>query len=169
MNNTPCPCCSGKSFEECCKPVIAGDRKAANAEELMRARYSAYAAGEIDFIINSTHPEKRGENDRNEIENWSKNSEWLGLEILRTADVPEQPGTGLVEFVANYADRGIKLEHHELAEFRKENDEWFFYDGELVSQRPFVRMEPKVGRNDPCPCGSGKKYKKCCGMNAAEE
>jgi uncharacterized protein YecA (UPF0149 family) len=24
---------------------------------------------------------------------------------------------------------------------------------------------PKVGRNDPCPCGSGKKYKKCCGAN----
>jgi len=27
---------------------------------------------------------------------------------------------------------------------------------------PFVRDEPKIGRNDPCPCGSGKKYKKCC-------
>ena len=26
--------------------------------------------------------------------------------------------------------------------------------------------EPKVGRNDPCPCGSGKKYKNCCGRNA---
>ena len=25
---------------------------------------------------------------------------------------------------------------------------------------------PKIGRNDPCPCGSGKKYKKCCGKNA---
>jgi len=28
------------------------------------------------------------------------------------------------------------------------------------------RDQPKVGRNDPCPCGSGKKYKKCCGQNA---
>jgi preprotein translocase subunit SecA len=28
-----------------------------------------------------------------------------------------------------------------------------------------VRNQPKVGRNDPCPCGSGKKYKKCCGRN----
>ena len=27
----------------------------------------------------------------------------------------------------------------------------------------FVRASPKVGRNDPCPCGSGKKHKKCCG------
>ncbi|MDA7791233.1 SEC-C metal-binding domain-containing protein [Opitutales bacterium] len=30
-----------------------------------------------------------------------------------------------------------------------------------------VRDAPKVGRNDPCPCGSGKKYKKCCGIGAA--
>jgi uncharacterized protein YecA (UPF0149 family) len=29
-----------------------------------------------------------------------------------------------------------------------------------------VRTSAKIGRNDPCPCGSGKKYKKCCGVNA---
>jgi len=32
-----------------------------------------------------------------------------------------------------------------------------------TSQLPVKREEPKVGRNEPCPCGSGKKYKKCCG------
>ncbi len=32
-----------------------------------------------------------------------------------------------------------------------------------VRQGPIVREQPKVGRNEPCPCGSGKKYKKCCG------
>jgi uncharacterized protein YecA (UPF0149 family) len=31
---------------------------------------------------------------------------------------------------------------------------------------PIESEEPKVGRNDPCPCGSGKKYKKCCGVTA---
>jgi len=35
-------------------------------------------------------------------------------------------------------------------------------DDEQV-RKPTVRDEDKVGRNDPCPCGSGKKYKKCCG------
>lgn len=92
-----------------------------------------------------------------------KKSDWLGLEIIKTADDPEKADTGYVEFIATYADRGVKLEHHELAEFRKVKDEWFFYDGQLVAQHPFVRVEPKIGRNDPCPCGSGKKYKKCCG------
>jgi uncharacterized protein len=32
----------------------------------------------------------------------------------------------------------------------------------IPSAAPFQRAEPRVGRNDPCPCGSGKKYKKCC-------
>ena len=32
-----------------------------------------------------------------------------------------------------------------------------------VKRTPVVNQEPKVGRNDPCPCGSGKKYKNCCG------
>jgi uncharacterized protein YecA (UPF0149 family) len=38
---------------------------------------------------------------------------------------------------------------------------------EAAVQAPVQRNLPKVGRNDPCPCGSGKKYKKCCG--AGEE
>jgi len=39
------------------------------------------------------------------------------------------------------------------------------YGGQLPQQKveTYVRETPKVGRNDPCPCGSGKKYKKCCG------
>ena len=33
----------------------------------------------------------------------------------------------------------------------------------IQKEMPYQREAPKVGRNDPCPCGSGKKYKKCCG------
>jgi len=36
-------------------------------------------------------------------------------------------------------------------------------DDEDYHPEPYVRREPKIGRNEPCPCGSGKKYKKCCG------
>lgn len=43
-----------------------------------------------------------------------------------------------------------------------EGDAWNYMNG-LEIQTPYVRTEPKIGRNDPCPCGSGKKYKKCCG------
>ncbi|MBR6014599.1 MAG: SEC-C domain-containing protein, partial [Firmicutes bacterium] len=43
--------------------------------------------------------------------------------------------------------------------------EWRFIDGKMDTGEPYRREEPKIGRNDPCPCGSGKKYKKCCGAN----
>jgi len=57
--------------------------------------------------------------------------------------------------------------HHEVASFRKEDGEWFFVDGVEVKPRPFKRLEPKVGPNEPCTCGSGKKYKKCHGKPGA--
>jgi preprotein translocase subunit SecA len=38
-------------------------------------------------------------------------------------------------------------------------------DSGHATNAPLVRNQPKVGRNDPCPCGSGKKYKNCCGRN----
>ena len=31
-------------------------------------------------------------------------------------------------------------------------------------REPYVRVDPKIGRNDPCPCDNGKKYKKCHGV-----
>ena len=40
-------------------------------------------------------------------------------------------------------------------------------DDNSVKKQPKVNKNKKVGRNDPCPCGSGKKYKKCCGKNKA--
>lgn len=52
-----------------------------------------------------------------------------------------------------------------------DEDEWYgeegwnWLDGQ-EKQQPYVRSAPKVNRNDPCPCGSGKKYKKCCGRNS---
>ena len=74
-NNTNpdlCPCGSGEHFADCCEPVILGARKAKTPEELMRARYSAYATCHVDFILDSTHPEQRATCDRQEVKNWAK-------------------------------------------------------------------------------------------------
>ncbi len=38
------------------------------------------------------------------------------------------------------------------------------HDHDHSSLKPITRVAPKVGRNDPCPCGSLKKFKKCCGQ-----
>lgn len=163
MSEELCPCKSGKNYADCCEKIINGTVKAETPEALMRARYSAYAKGAIDFIIDSTHSSQRENNDREEIRRWSQNSQWDGLEIIRTENGGADDDRGIVEFIARYHDRGISMEHHEVAEFRREDGDWYFYDGQLVPQAPYVRKEAKVGRNDPCPCGSGRKYKKCCG------
>jgi len=163
-----CPCCSGKSFASCCEPVIRGVRKAATAAELMRSRYSAYALGEIDWIYESQSPDGRQFVDRQATEAWSKKSNWKSLELVETKDGGPDDSEGLVEFKANYELAGEDIKHHEIASFRKEDGVWYFVDGIEVKPRPFKRLVPKLGPNDPCSCGSGKKFKKCCGKPGAQ-
>ena len=82
--------------------------------------------------------------------------------MKRTEDGGEKDTTGVVEFVANYEVEGNAVRHHEISDFRRVEGEWFFRDGKEIPVTVW-RDTPKVGRNDPCPCGSGKKYKKCHG------
>ncbi len=161
-----CHCGLGESFETCCQPLIKDQRRAKTAEELMRSRYSAFATGEIDYIMNTHDPDTRSQVDRKSTETWAKQSEWKGLEILETEGGGEDDTEGRVDFVAHYELRGSKVDHRESATFRKRGDRWFFVDGNQIAGPPVRREEPKVGRNDPCPCGSGKKYKKCHGKAA---
>lgn len=168
MNNEElCPCKSGKTFGECCGPVIAGTAKAETAEALMRARYSAYVTGDVGFLKTSATKQVQEEFDAEASKVWSASAEWHGLEIIRTEGGQKGDKTGLVEFRALYTANEELCNHHEVSNFVKERDGWKFSDGELVGEKPIVREEPKVGRNDPCPCGSGKKYKKCCGAKSA--
>jgi SEC-C motif-containing protein len=157
-----CPCGKEKEFEQCCSVIIQDQARAQTAEDLMRARYSAYATGNIDFVMQS-HLERDGESqDRETLESWSRESDWLGLEVISTQKGQAADQRGIVEFCAKYKIDGQEQTHHERAEFEKVDGVWFFADGKPVTAQ-FVRNSPKVGRNDPCSCGSGKKHKKCCG------
>jgi len=160
-----CPCCSGKKPESCCLPIVSGKQKASTAEALMRARYSAFVRGEIDFILSSHHSRTVGDIDRGEVENWSKQSEWLGLKVVQTTKGEASDNDGIVVFHARYGLNGKVEDHWEHAQFEKENGEWKFLDAQGLKAGPIRRTEPKVGRNDPCSCGSGKKFKKCHGQS----
>ena len=162
-NDELCPCASGKPFGECCGPILDGSRKAATAAELMRARYSAYAVCNVDFLYASSGPEVREEFDEKTTHEWSKSATWQGLEVVETEKGGPDDDEGYVAFVAHYSANGQTCEHREKSYFKKLDGEWRFIDGEIEKNKPFHREEPKVGRNDLCPCGSGKKYKKCCG------
>jgi len=160
-----CYCGSGREFDACCGPVLSGDQPAITAEALMRARYSAYQVGNIAFLGESLHPDFRHDWDEPATRRWAEQAEWHGLEILATDKGGEEDTEGVVEFVASYTEKGQLKRHHELSLFRKERGTWYYVDGKMPKPQTVKREAPKVGRNDPCPCGSGKKYKKCCGRN----
>lgn len=157
-----CPCGLENSFENCCEPYIDGKKDAPTAEALMRSRYSAFVVGEIDYIMSTHHPDTVNEVSRDELEAWSEHSDWESLSVLATQNGTEKDSTGIVEFVALYEVDDKAQKHHEQSEFEKIDGKWFFKDGKMVDTT-FKRATAKVGRNDPCPCNSGKKYKKCCG------
>jgi|ERR1039457_2660044 SEC-C motif-containing protein len=156
-----CPCGSGAIYTDCCEPIITGARPVETAEKLMRARYSAYVAVNTDFLFDSTHPDYRKGYDHKGTKEWAENAEWQGLEILDVQKGGESDSVGEVEFIARYREKGVSREYHESAHFKKEKGAWLFTEGTMVKPKPLI--VEKIGRNDPCSCGSGMKYKKCCG------
>lgn len=158
---TLCPCGSGNTYSECCEQIISGSLSAITAEQLMRARYSAYVFAKMDFIFDSTHVDHRQGYDHAGTKEWAESAEWLGLEIIDTNRGGVDDSIGEVEFIARFKDKGGDREHHEVGQFKKKDGNWYFTDGSMIKPKPVTVV--KIGRNDPCSCGSGMKYKKCCG------
>ncbi|WP_372365228.1 YchJ family protein [Candidatus Uabimicrobium sp. HlEnr_7] len=146
-----CPCQSKTAYADCCAPIIEKKKQADSAEVLMRSRYTAYVKSFAQHIIDTTHPDHRDDCDEESILAWSKGAKWSGLEIVNSSE-------GYVEFIAHFSEKGIQKQHHEKSTFKQIEGEWFFDEGKVMAMKV-----NKVGRNDPCSCGSGKKYKKCCG------
>lgn len=158
-----CACGSDLTYQNCCEKLHNGNSHANTAEQLMRSRYSAFANHKIQYIAD-THIPGTADFDAEEARDWAVNSNWKGLEIIKTQQGQEQDLKGIVEFKAFYDDKnGKSLVHHEVASFKKENDRWYYVSGQIVGAAPLTRTSPKIGRNEPCVCGSGQKFKKCCG------
>lgn len=158
-----CPCGSELSYEKCCEPAHTGTTPSKTAEALMRSRYSAYVKNCIDYLGDSLHPEHKEDWSADDTKQWAQNSEWLSLEIISTEAGLESDNEGIVEFAANFKEGNQKSRHHETSRFQKIDGKWYYVDGETPKPQTVRNETPKVGRNEPCPCGSGKKYKKCCG------
>ena len=162
-----CPCCSGRAYEECCEPLLLGRTQAATAEALMRSRYSAYALAEIDYLYRTSGPHVRREFDAESSRKWAQTAEWCGFSMLRSEGGGVNDDAATIEFVARYQVKESDFEHHEIATFGRVDGAWRFMDGKIIGPPPVRREAPKIGRNDPCPCGSGQKHKKCCGNKPA--
>src|SRR5690606_27110154 len=102
----------------------------------------------------------RADYDAEGARRWAEGSDWLALAVRETVADEER---GTVEFVATYRRKGGKRSHHEIGRFEGHKGRWYHTDGQMTTTGTVRHDGPRVGRNDPCICGSGKKYKKCCG------
>ena len=95
-----CYCGNSLEFKECCYLFIKNKSFPNTPVELMKARYSAFVIGDIDYIYDSHHIDTRKEISKEDIKNWSLNSKWLGLEILNIGEINNDSLEGTVEFIA---------------------------------------------------------------------
>lgn len=126
----------------------------------MRSRYSAYVTGKLDYIENTCTPEALKDFDRAEAQQFIDGATWQGLEVLSKVDGGPDDQTGQVEYVFRYTFGGQASACHELSTFVRRDGAWVYHD--CITPKPEPARVEQIGRNDPCPCGSGKKYKKCC-------
>jgi SEC-C motif-containing protein len=160
-----CPCCSEQSFETCCKPLISCEQMANSAESLMRSRYTAYCQRAIDYIFATYATTARVGLTKQSIAQWANSVTFVRLQILDTQSDNDE---GFVEFSAHYfsqnTEKNLKdnVLHklHEKSRFIREDNQWCYIDGTITDEH-----SQTIGRNDSCPCLSGKKFKKCHGRS----
>jgi SEC-C motif-containing protein len=156
----PCPCGTNKNYGQCCGRFISGQQSASTPEELMRSRYTAYTEVNIDYIVRTMKDPANQNFNPEETRHWAQQIQWLQLNVISTS---QQNHEGKVEFIAQYSHQNKEYSLHEISLFRLDNKQWFYLDGYDPSTKPQTRTTIKIARNDPCTCGSQKKYKKCCG------
>jgi SEC-C motif-containing protein len=156
-SDSPCPCGSGLKFGECCEPILQQRRPAATAEQLMRSRFTAHVVHDHQHL----HRTYGGTMNKPYVEETTAMTEatWTRL-VIHSHEV--QPDRAFVDFTAYFQNGDAEVPHHEKAEFERANGSWIYTRAVRLGPAP-IKAAPKVGRNDPCPCGSGKKYKHCCG------
>lgn len=124
MPDSRCPCLSGSPYAECCGPFHAGVAAAPTAERLMRSRYSAYAVGDVAYLLRSWHPRSRPTELTLDAE-----LRWYRLDILATSRGGMMDADGTVEFRAHYKSPDGAGAQHETSRFVREAGAWVYVDG----------------------------------------
>ncbi len=153
MSTEPCPCGSQQSYNNCCSRYISGTQIAPDAESLMRSRYTAYQRGDVSWLVESWHKSQRSPGLEELISANLPATQWLGLNVI-SHDYNNDSNEAFVTFFARYCEKNQTSAIYERSRFIREEQHWYYVDG----------VHLQAGRNDSCPCGSGRKYKKCCGQ-----
>jgi len=123
---SPCPCGSPETLDDCCLPYINGLSLAPTAETLMRSRYTAHITLAIHYLWDTWSTQERIRSSKEDIEAWAASCEWLGLKIVKTRAGRPQDNQGIVEFIALYRQNGQLQQHHEISLFRKSHKSWLY-------------------------------------------
>ncbi len=122
---TGCPCGTGRDYEACCEPIHRdGAGLGLTAEQLMRARYTAYVQHNADFLRQSWHPDHRP----NAL-SFDPTTTWEGLTIEATENGGGLDSIGTVEFKARFTRGGEGFVLHELSNFVRVGGKWVYTDG----------------------------------------
>ncbi|NOQ35859.1 MAG: YchJ family protein [Methylococcaceae bacterium] len=153
-----CLCGSQLTYQDCCGLYHRGEKTAPTAESLMRSRFTAYAMQNSDYLIATWDSTKCPESINFEKEN----AQWQRLEIVNTKKGGVKDTKGIVEFKAYFLADGEESVMNEISRFKKVAGHWLYLDG-LVKSVGKINNSNNQGKNAPCSCGSGKKFKRCCG------
>lgn len=158
---TNCLCGSGVPYDQCCGIYHSSGVMPDSALTLMRSRFTAYAMRNSEYLTATWVKEKCPDN----IDFSKEKAEWLRLEIIQSKKGGPKDQKGLVEFKAYFLTDGEEFALHEISRFIKANGRWYYLDGAIKSIAK-LGLTTDSGRNAPCSCGSGKKYKRCCGISS---
>ena len=127
----PCPCGSACTYDACCAPLHQSQARATTAEQLMRSRYSAFAKGDVDYLM-ATHPDDHtppGQR-RRELRASCHQTRWLGLEILSVERGGVDDLEGTVSFEAHFQASGQRSSLREMSLFQRRagdrNGDWLY-------------------------------------------
>lgn len=162
-----CPCGIGSPYEMCCGMYHNNPGTAPTAETLMRSRYTAFAIGNFEYISQTQKLKEGPDQAASDIQDSNESTQWIKLEINDTEDGLEKDKSGVVAFSAHFKEGKHIGKLSERSIFKKIKGQWFYISGDHAVQKntPLVNSAAmNIGRNDPCLCGSGKKFKKCCAV-----
>lgn len=156
MDHTlPCPCGSTLAYAQCCTPFHSGEKIPATAEALMRSRFVAFYLQNSAYVLATWDATTRPSS----VDFNHDLIQWVRLEIVGSQKGLATDSKGTVSFNAYFVQDGEEKVMGETSRFRKFAGRWFYLDG--VAKGTALKP-PDPSRNGLCPCGSGKKYKRCC-------
>jgi len=115
----------------------------------MQARYEAFKTFDFDFLESTATDSRPFDEDVRDV---LRTIQWVRLNVVQARD-------DMVEFEAFYIQAERPMIHHETSWFIQQDGQWLYDKGDYE-----IRVLD-ISRNDPCLCGSGKKFKKCCARN----